>query len=163
VDKVAKHAISIEASTSTHPIMALIWSLECEAYAEDLAVIADGVTTHVRAQAADGNAEPIACLVREGTRLVAGGSGRTEYQRHSINYRWVAPELGGQGIARRVLSELESEAVNRGCRDVLIETLDDSVANLYSRFGYQPLAVVDCYVGHFNRHIMLKPRLSASL
>jgi GNAT superfamily N-acetyltransferase len=143
--------------------MELIWSLERDADAEDLAIIADGVFTHVRSQAADGNVAPIACLVREGTRVVAGGSGRTECQRLFINYLWVAPELRGQGIARKILSELESEAVKRGCRDALIETLDDSVASLYSRLGYQPLAVVDCYLGRFSRHIMLKPRISDSL
>lgn len=140
--------------------MALTWSLERDADAGDLAVIADGVFSHLRAQLADGNAAPIACFVREGTRVVAGGTGRTECQRLFLHNLWVAPERRGQGIARRVLAELESEAVKRGCRDALIETLDDSVANLYSRLGYQPLVVVERYLGRFNRHIMLKPCLS---
>ena len=142
--------------------MTLTWSLERDAHAEDLAILADGVFTHIRAQLADGNAAPIACLVRVGTRVVAGGSGRTECQRLFIHNLWVAPERRGQGIARRVLAELESEAVQRGCRDALIETLDDSVAGLYSRLGYQPLVVVERYLGRFNRHIMLKPCLSNS-
>ncbi|MFN9695129.1 MAG: GNAT family N-acetyltransferase [Synechococcaceae cyanobacterium] len=142
--------------------MTLIWSLERDAQPEDLAVLADGVFTHIRDQLADGDAAPIACLVREGTRVVAGGSGRTECQRLFIHNLWVAPEHRGQGIARKVLAELESEAVHRGCRDALIETLDDSVASLYFRLGYQPLVVVERYLGRFNRHIMLKPCLSNS-
>lgn len=143
--------------------MSLIWSLERDAHAEDLTVIADGVSTHVRALAADGNAESIACLLREGKRVVAGGCGRTECQRLFIHSLWVSPELRGHGIARKVLSELESEAVNRGCRDALIETLEGSVASLYSRLGYQPLIVVDRYLGCLNRHIMLKPLIPDSL
>jgi ribosomal protein S18 acetylase RimI-like enzyme len=143
--------------------MALIWSLERDAHAEGLTVIADGVSIHVRALAADGNAESIACLVREGKRVVAGGSGGTECQRLFIHSLWVSPELRGHRIARKVLSELESDAVNRGCRDALIETLEGSVASLYSRLGYQSLIVVDRCLGCLNRHIMLKSPIPDSL
>jgi hypothetical protein len=51
---------------------------------------------------------------------------------------------------------LESEAVRRGCRDALIETLDDGVAAVYGRLGYRSVAVVESYVGPFNRHVLLK-------
>lgn len=141
--------------------MALTWTIQCDAPAADLAVVADGVFAHGRAQASDGRAEPISCLVRDEGRVVAGGSGRTEYSRLFVSYLWVAQELRGQGIARRILREMESEAALRGCRDALIETLDDSVATLYSRLGYRSIAVVNGYVGRFNRHIMLKPSISA--
>jgi len=56
--------------------------------------------------------------------------------------------------------ELEAEAARRGCRDALIETLEDSVAKLYARHGYHQVALVTGYVGRFNRHIMLKPSIS---
>lgn len=139
--------------------MTLHWTLHREASADDLKVIADGVFSHGRAQAFDGQAEPIACLVRDGHRVVAGGSGRTEYGRLFVSALWVDEPLRGQGIGSRVLAELESEALRRGCRDALIETLDDRVAQLYARQGYQAVAVVAAYVGRFNRHIMIKPSL----
>jgi GNAT superfamily N-acetyltransferase len=142
--------------------VALTWTIQSDAPAADLAVVANGVFAHGRAQASDGKAEPISCLVRDEGRVVAGGSGRTEYSRLFVSYLWVAQEFRGQGIARRVLKEIESEAAIRGCRDALIETLDDSVANLYSRLGYHSVAVVSGYVGRFNRHIMLKPSISAA-
>jgi GNAT superfamily N-acetyltransferase len=136
--------------------MSLTWTLTSAAHDDDLEVVAKGVFSHGRAQARDGNAEPIACLVRDGARVVAGGTGRTEYARLFVSYLWVAEPLRRQGIARRILLTLESEAVHRGCRDALIETLDDRVAALYGRWGYGTVSIVPAYVGPFNRHILVK-------
>ena len=139
--------------------MALSWTLVSDAPPNDLEIIANGVFAHGRAQAHDGKAEPIACLVRDQDRVVAGGTGRTEYERLFISYLWVSEELRGQGLARRILEALESEAQKRGCKDALIETLDDKVASLYRHLGYSSVAEVKAYVGRFSRHIMLKPSI----
>jgi GNAT superfamily N-acetyltransferase len=136
--------------------MPLTWTVDAHAPEADLQVVSEGVFSHGRAQARDGNAEPISCLVRDGSRVVAGGSGRTEYQRLFVSHLWVYEELRRQGLARRILQALESQAARRGCRDALIETLDDGVAAFYGRLGYRSVAVVAGYVGPFNRHIMLK-------
>jgi GNAT superfamily N-acetyltransferase len=140
--------------------MALVWTVTAEEPAEDLAVIAEAVFAHGRALASGGNAQPIACLVHDGDRLIAGGSGRTEYERLFVSYLWVGKAHRRRGIARRILQTLEAEATLRGCRDAIIETLDDAVASMYERLGYQQLAHVPCYVGPFSRHIMLKPALA---
>jgi GNAT superfamily N-acetyltransferase len=136
--------------------VSLSWTVVSEAPPDDLKIIANGVFAHGRAQAHDGKAEPIACLVRAQGRVVAGGTGRTEYERLFVSYLWVAEELRGQGLARRILEALESEAQNRGCKDALIETLDDQVASLYRHLGYRSVAEVKAYVGRFTRHVMLK-------
>jgi GNAT superfamily N-acetyltransferase len=137
--------------------MPLNWTVDAHAPEADLQVVSEGVFSHGRAQARDGNAEPISCLVRDGSRVVAGGSGRTEYQRLFVSHLWVCEELRRQGLARRILQALESQAARRGCRDALIETLDDGVAAFYGRLGYRSVAVVAGYVGPFNRHILVKP------
>jgi GNAT superfamily N-acetyltransferase len=137
--------------------MPLTWTVDAHAPEADLQVVSEGVFSHGRAQARDGNAEPISCLVRDGSRVVAGGSGRTEYQRLFVSHLWVYEELRRQGLARRILQALESQAARRGCRDALIETLDDGVAAFYGRLGYRSVAVVAGYVGPFKRHILVKP------
>lgn len=143
--------------------MAFTWHIDSDAAPEDLAVVSTGVLAHGRRQAHDGDAKPINCLVRDGGLVVAGGLGRTEYLRLFILHLWVAEHLRRQGIASRILRELEAEAARRGCRDALIETMDDEVAALYLRLGYRLLAHVPNYVGRFNRHIMLKPTLAPPL
>lgn len=136
--------------------MALHWSFSSDASAEDLAILADGVLAHGRLQARDGQALPVACLVRDDGRVVAGASGRTEYRRLFVSYLWVEAGRRRQGLGRRILLGLEAEAASRGCTDALIETLDEAVAGFYGRLGYRPLAVVPAYVGPFNRHILVK-------
>lgn len=140
--------------------MALIWTLHTEALAEDLRVISEAVFSHIRSQASGGDANPIACLVHEGDRLIAGGSGRTEYQRLFVHDLWVAEEHRRQGLARRILQKLESEAACRGCHDAIIETLDDAVANIYRQLGYHLLAHLPNYMGPFHRHTLRKANLA---
>ncbi|MFM7532678.1 MAG: GNAT family N-acetyltransferase [Rubrivivax sp.] len=140
--------------------MTLQWIIGSEASTQDLDAISQAVISHGRSQAIGGDARPIACLVRDGEELIAGGSGRTEYTRLFVNYLWVAEDRRRQGLARRILQELESEAARRGCRDAIIETLDDDVAALYARLGYRTVAHLPRYVGPFNRHILLKVGLT---
>jgi len=136
--------------------MALAWRICEEITEQEQDAIVEGVLSHGRAQAQDGNAQPLACLVYEAGRLVAGGVGRTEYRRLFVTHLWVYEPLRGQGIGTRILLKLEAEAARRGCAGSMIETLDEGVASLYQRLGYAPVAVVAGYVGPFNRHIMLK-------
>lgn len=140
--------------------MALEWHIGEQAPEEERDTIVEGVLSCGRAQAHDGNARPLACRVHEGSHLVAGGVGRTEYQRLFVTHLWVDEPLRGRGIGTRILLELEAEAARRGCITSLIETLDDRVAALYQRLGYEPVALVAGYVGPFNRHIMLKSRIT---
>lgn len=141
--------------------VSLVWTVTAEAPAETVAVIAEAVFAHGRSLATGGDARPIACLVHDGDVLIAGASGRTEYQRLFISYLWVGEAHRRRGIARRVLRELEAEAARRGCHDAVIETLDDSVATMYARLGYQRVAHLPRYVGPFDRHIMVKPALAS--
>ncbi len=141
--------------------MELVWSLESAASSESLAVISDGVLSHGRRQARGGNPRPTHCVVREAGHIVAGGTGRTEFGRLFVSHLWVHERLRGQGLGSRVLSELEAEASRRGCSDAMIETLDDAVAKLYARLGYEAIAVIPGYVGRFTRYIMLKATLAA--
>jgi len=133
------------------------WAAGREFDEAELRIVADGVISHGRVLAADGHARPIACLLREGGAVVAGACGRTEYGRLFVQSLWVAPPLRRQGLGSEALARLEALAAAEGCRDAVIETLDDRVAALYRRVGYRAIAFIAGYVGPFNRHVLLKP------
>ena len=132
------------------------WSIIEKADENDLLVISKGVIEYGQSLAADGNARPIACIVRNNHRIVAGASGRTEYDRLFISYLWVTEELRSKGLGTQILEKIELAATERGCSDALIETLNDRVAILYARVGYQSVANIPHFVGPFTRHIMVK-------
>ena len=132
------------------------WIVTHEPTEADLRVVGDGVVRHGRSLAADGHARPIACLLRRSGEVIAGATGRTEYERLFVQYLWVTSSLRAQGLGSQALTRLEEAAHLEGCRDSLIETLDEQVFRLYERLGYRELAFVKGYVGPFNRHILLK-------
>lgn len=132
------------------------WEITSEPSESDEKVVRDGVFSHGRALASDGNAQPLACFSRKSGEIVAGGIGRTEYGRLFITFVWVAEHLRGQGIGSEVITRMEKEALARECRDALIETLIEQNVRLYERLGYKPVARIPQYVGNFTRHVMVK-------
>lgn len=132
------------------------WSVVEEASENDLAVLSEGVVRYGRSLAIGGNARPIACFVKAGHDIVAGASGRTEFNRLFVSYLWVAENLRSDGLGSKVLSEIELAASKRGCADALIETLNDRVSELYVRLGYRRVAWIPHYVGSFTKHVLVK-------
>lgn len=131
------------------------WSIEEDSRPEDLAVVATGVIEFGQAEAIGGNPRPIACFLRQGS-IIAGATGRTEFQRLFVNYLWVREDLRGSGLGTATLERIEAAARKRGVRDALIETLSDRNAALYRSLGYVEVAVIPCYVGSFTKYVMVK-------
>lgn len=80
-------------------------------------------------------------VVRRGDRTVAGGGlrfpapGTAEVKR-----MWTHPRHRGRGLARWVLSLVEREAAQRGCRHLRLETgtAQPEAVALYESSGYAP-------------------------
>jgi ribosomal protein S18 acetylase RimI-like enzyme len=132
------------------------WSITESPSAEELSVLSDGIVSFGRALAIGGNPLPIACFVRDNGAIIAGGSGRTEFDRLFIHYLWVAEHCRERGLGSAVLTRLEAAARERGAIDAVIETMNDRTAALYRRLGYEPVAVIPRWVGSFTRHILIK-------
>ncbi len=132
------------------------WRRDGAVSAADLEAIRDGVITHGRQQAQGSDALDIAVALYDGDTLIAGGHGRTEFQRLYVNYLWVDADHRGQGLGGDCLRQLEAMALKRGCVDALIETLLDDVAEIYEHLGYACISHVHDYVPGFTRHTLLK-------
>lgn len=132
------------------------WSIEHAPADEDLAVITAGVIEFGRAEAAGGNPKPIASFLREDNAIIAGATGRTEFERLFVSHLWVKEELRGTGLGTAALKSIEDAGCERGVRDSLIETLSDHNARLYRRCGYVEIASIPRYVGPFTKYVMLK-------
>jgi ribosomal protein S18 acetylase RimI-like enzyme len=122
----------------------------------DESVVSSGVFDHGRHLASGGNAQALACFLRNDGNVVAGGLGRTEYRRLFITSLWVTESLRSQGIGSEIVSRMEQEAIARDCQDALIETLLEQNVRLYERLGYRSMARIPQYVGDFTRYVMLK-------
>ncbi|OWQ85116.1 hypothetical protein CDN99_23210 [Roseateles aquatilis] len=122
----------------------------------DLETIRAGVVTFGRQQTQGSDAADIAIALYDGDELIAGGFGRTEFQRLYVSYLWVKDEHRGQGVGGDCLRQLEAQALRRGCVDALIETLLDDAAEIYEHLGYACISHVHDFVPGFTRHTLLK-------
>lgn len=132
------------------------WSIGTDLPERDVRVVSEGVLADGRALAAAGDARPLACLVRQQGRVVAGGAARTEYGRLFVQSLWVDEPLRSRGLGSAILQKLEAQARSAGCTSSLLETLSDRAAAFYRRLGYASIAQLPGYVGPFTRHILLK-------
>jgi GNAT superfamily N-acetyltransferase len=132
------------------------WRRDEDVPAAVLEDIRHGVLLHGRQQAQGSDARDIAVALFQDGELLAGGWGRTEFQRLYVSYLWVREDLRGQGLGGDCLRQLEAQALRRGCVDALVETLLDDVSELLEHLGYVCMAHVHDYVPGFTRHIMLK-------
>ncbi|WP_439869929.1 GNAT family N-acetyltransferase [Pseudomonas syringae] len=134
------------------------WLTGAQVADDQTRVVADGVLQHGRAlsEAKGGMADPIACMIMENDLLIGGATGRTEFQRLFVSYLWIDAGSRGKGLGAQTLHRLEALAIERGCTDALIETLDDDVARWYACCGYVPIACLPRYCGHWSRHTLLK-------
>jgi GNAT superfamily N-acetyltransferase len=106
----------------------------------------DRIDAEIRAAASAatnlGDQRELAVLVREGGELRAGIYGWTWGDCCELQSLWVAPELRGAGLGMRLLTEAESEARARGCRQIVIFVHDFQPLTMYERFGFEELARV---------------------
>ncbi|KPZ10105.1 GCN5-like N-acetyltransferase [Pseudomonas syringae pv. viburni] len=102
------------------------WLTGAQIADDQIQVIGAGVLHHGRAlsEAKGGLAGSIACVVMENGLVIGGATGRTEFQRLFVSYLWVDVQSRGEGLGAEALHRIETLAVERGCVDALIETLD---------------------------------------
>jgi len=76
-------------------------------------------------------------ITAENGELLAGLSGRTFGNWLLVDYLWVAEHCRGHGYGKGLMLEAEAIARKRGCRFVLLDTLDFQARPFYQQLGYQ--------------------------
>jgi GNAT superfamily N-acetyltransferase len=72
--------------------------------------------------------------------LMGGLYGATMWGWLMVDGLWVAEELRGRGLGRRLLLAAEAVAVGRGCRGTWLGTFDFQSRGFYERLGYTVFA-----------------------
>jgi GNAT superfamily N-acetyltransferase len=81
--------------------------------------------------------QPLAIALRAPSGEIVGGvHGATMWQWLMIDGLWVAAELRGRGLGRRLVHAAEAAAVGRGCRGAWLGTFDFQARGFYERLGY---------------------------
>lgn len=69
--------------------------------------------------------------------IIAAATGTTFGHWLMIDYLWVSQEARGQQLGSKLLNTIEQAAKQRGCNQVLLDTLDFQAQPFYLKYGYQ--------------------------
>lgn len=139
---------------STMPSLRVV--LDESPSAEDIGTVAQGMRRHALAQIDGDESPPIACFARDGGAVVGGVVGRIIKGRMFVDLLWVEETRRHRGLGSSLLECLERNASERGCRDVMLETLSGAAARLYTAAGYRLLAQIPDYIPGFAKRVLLK-------
>lgn len=88
--------------------------------------------------------------------LLAGLSGRTFGNWFMLDYLWVDDSCRGQGYGKSLMLDAENIARKRGCRFVLLDTLDFQARPFYQQLGYHLVFVQEDYPLDGKRYYLQK-------
>jgi GNAT superfamily N-acetyltransferase len=101
----------------------------------------------------DWQALNLALRYRDGS-LVGGLYGATMWKWLLIDGLWVAAELRGQGLGRKLMVAAETAAIHRGCGGAWLGTFDFQARAFYERLGYTVFAELPGFPpGHSHYHL----------
>ena len=128
--------------------------------AADEEFIAVQVRAHNRAYTENAFRALCVFLRTDDGRILGGLTGKTYWEYLDVHFLWVAPEHRGNGLASKILTAAESEAIQRGCRHSLLNTFSFQAPRFYLKVGYEQVGLVPGYRGIdglHDRHYMHKP------
>ena len=124
--------------------------------AEDLAAIQTGLTSFNEADVGPADRKPLAVIIRDGDRVIAGISGYTAWGWLYVQWLWVDETQRGAGLAGRMLVAAEAEARARGCHSAYIDTFSPVALRVYQRQGYAPFGQLENFPAGRTRTFLQK-------
>jgi GNAT superfamily N-acetyltransferase len=124
--------------------------------AADLAAIQTGLTSFNESDVGPADRRPLAVIVRDGDRVIAGISGYTAWGWLYVQWLWVDEAQRGNGLAGRMLDAAEAEAIARGCHSAYIDTFSPVALKVYQRQGYMPFGQLENFPAGRTRTFLQK-------
>jgi GNAT superfamily N-acetyltransferase len=100
---------------------------------------------------------PIAVVIRDEEKNVKGGLfGNSDWDVFNIDTVWIAEELRGQGLGRKLLQLGEQEAVERGCKIAVLMTISFQARAFYEKQGYKIFGELSGYPAGYSSYWLSK-------
>jgi ribosomal protein S18 acetylase RimI-like enzyme len=91
-------------------------------------------------------------------QMVAAAAGHTWGETCELRQVWVTSSARGSGVGRRLMAEVEAEAVRRGCRQLVLTTHSFQAPEFYRKLGFEVVSeLLDYPRGH--SQLVLRKRL----
>lgn len=101
--------------------------------------------------------KPIAIFVRdENDNEIGGISAETHGNWLEISLVYVDEKLRGQKIGSKLLKDVETEAIKRGCKYSFVDTFSFQAKGFYIKSGYKEVFTLEEYPLTSKRHYFVK-------
>jgi ribosomal protein S18 acetylase RimI-like enzyme len=106
---------------------------------------------------AETDVRSLCVFARDDAAAIIGGlTGRTYWRYLDIAFLWVDEKYRGRGLATQLMSAAESEARNRGCEHVFLDTLSFQALGFYQKLGYTEFGRLSGFSGKHDRYWLRK-------
>jgi len=75
-------------------------------------------------------------VTNDNGETIAGAAGRSFGDWFLLDNLWVSDSLRGQNMGSQLLKNIETAAIQRGCNQVLLDTLNFQAMPFYKKYGY---------------------------
>jgi GNAT superfamily N-acetyltransferase len=124
----------------------LAFSVETSPAERDVEALARGLTEHALPVTGSPGFQPLSVFARDRDgALVAGVHGQVNWSWLHIALFWVSADRRRQGLGSRLLTAIETAAVERGCSQAHLDTFSYQARPFYERQGYRLFATLENY------------------
>ena len=104
---------------------------------------------------AETDVRSLCVFARDDAAAIIGGlTGRTYWRYLDIAFLWVDEKCRGRGLATQLMCAAESEARNRGCQHVFLDTLSFQALAFYQKLGYTEFGRLSGFSGKHDRYCL---------
>jgi len=101
--------------------------------------------------------KPIAVkITNEREEVVAGAAGRTFGDWFLLDTLWVSESMRGRNLGSQLLNDIEKGALKRGCKKVLLDTLNFQAMPFYQKHDYTVAWTQEGYPRTGCKYFMIK-------
>lgn len=101
--------------------------------------------------------KPLVIFVNdESSKKIGGIAAKTHGNWLEVSFLWVDEKSRGQKIGSKLLEEVETEALKRGCKYSFLNTFSFQAKDFYLKLGYKEVFTLDEYPVTSKRHYFVK-------
>ena len=101
--------------------------------------------------------EDVSFIVKDDLGEIIGGITANIFWHHMyIDYLWVDKSVREKGYGRELLKRMETLALDKGCRFILVDTFSFQAPGFYKNNGYEVYGILEDHPKGFNQYFLHK-------
>lgn len=133
------------------------YALSDEASAHDRDAIERGLEAFNDRFIGSDNYKPLYVVMRDANGDIVGGIiGATYWKWLYVRIMWIREDCRKQGAGTRMMTLAETEALQRGCKNVHVDTFDFQALGFYNKLGYSVWGRLEDFTPGYTRYFLKK-------